>query len=266
MSRVVHLGLVGGADRGAVLGEQHDLLAADVDCHAGLASWLTAAPKTRGSRVAAGTIDRRTSGTRLEVSRALVSRSWRRPRRDVRRLVVLHAAVPDRLHGGPRLGEPERDALAGERVDVAGRVADQEHPALGAAPRTLPQRAGAPDPLPRHAGQPLGEQPVLGEQLRERPGPVGEDRDADQVVTDRGHVGLGPAGPVHLDVGRPRRHRDVAAQPEPAVPSGRELQPQEAAGRRVQAVGGDEVGGRLAVDQHVVVAVLHLLHRAATRS
>ena len=103
---------------------------------------------------------------------------------------------------------------------------------------------------------------MLGEQVVERRLPLGEDRDADQVVGDRGHVGLRPRGPVHLDVRRPRRHRDVAPQPEPAVPAGGQVETEAAADRRVQAVGRDEVAEPLAVDEDVVAAVLDLVDRA----
>ena len=67
---------------------------------------------------------------------------------------------------------------------------------------------------------------------------------------------------MHLDVRRPRRDGDVAAQPEPAVSAGRLLEPEASADRRVQAVGGHEVGEPLAVDQHVVAAGVDALDRA----
>ena len=184
----------------------------------------------------------------------------------VRRFVLLRATGHDRVHRRPRLGQAERDALAGQRVDVAGGVADEQHPAERACGRALAQRPGALGPRERPAAQPLLEQRVLGEQLVERRLPLGQHRDPDQLVGDRRHVGLRPRGPVHLDERRPRRHLDVHPQPEPAPALGRPVEAEHPAHRRVQAVGGDEVAGGLVVDEDVAAAVLDLADRALARS
>ena len=97
--------------------------------------------------------------------------------------------------------------------------------------------------------------------LEARPGRA-EDGHADEVVVDRGHVGLGARRPVHLDVRRPRRLLHVAAQPEAAPAGDGHVEPDEAAHRRVQAVGGDEVPGRLSVDEQVVAGVVDTGHGA----
>ena len=103
---------------------------------------------------------------------------------------------------------------------------------------------------------------MLGEQLVERHLPLGQHRDPDQLVADRGHVGLRPLGPVHLDERRPRRHLDVHAEPEPAAALGRPVEAEHPAHRRVQAVRRDEVAGGLVVDEDVAAAVLDLADRA----
>ncbi len=68
---------------------------------------------------------------------------------------------------------------------------------------------------------------------------------------------------MHLDEVGPGRLLDVAAQTE-AASSGRSLglQPDEAAGRRVEPVGCDEVAGLLAVHLEVVAVVAHAADRA----
>ena len=55
-------------------------------------------------------------------------------------LVALGPVGGEARHGCPRLREPEGDALAGQRVDVAGRVTHQQHPARGPRAHPLPQR------------------------------------------------------------------------------------------------------------------------------
>ena len=85
---VVDLGLVGGADGAALLVEEHHALVEGRVLMqvppAGRASWLTAAPKTHGSRAAAGTSARRTGGCAVARRRAWVSSSWRSPSRRAR--------------------------------------------------------------------------------------------------------------------------------------------------------------------------------------
>ena len=63
-----------------------------------------------------------------------------------RGLIVLWPPRDDRAHRGRGLGQTERDALAGERVDVPARVADEQDPPGDPARRPLPQRPGAARP------------------------------------------------------------------------------------------------------------------------
>ena len=78
----VHLGLGRGADRVAVVVEEHDLLEGveAFPLNAGRASWSTTPANTRGSRAASGTIRRRTAGTQ------------RRPEQRVRQQELVAAA------------------------------------------------------------------------------------------------------------------------------------------------------------------------------
>ena len=109
-------------------------------------SWLTAASNTRGSAAAAGTIRPRSDGCRVAVEQPVgeqVVPPGDPPPRRARSAAGRRAT--HRGHRRPRLREPDRDALAGQRVDVARGVPDQQHPAAtragercrsGPAPRT----------------------------------------------------------------------------------------------------------------------------------
>ena len=71
-------------------------------------------------------------------------------------LVAIGVAVDDRGDGGAGLGDAEGDAFAGEGVDVAAGVADEQHPAgdaglgalaaAGPAPMHLADGVGVPHP------------------------------------------------------------------------------------------------------------------------
>ena len=126
------------------------------------------------------------------------------------------------------LGQAERDALAGQRVDVARGVADQQHPArarvrstAGAAVRRRApgSAADAVEPLAQRGNSPSSSSKDAA--------PLGQHRDADQVVGDRRHVGLARSRPS-----APRRTAstapigDVRAQPVAARgPRGRPSSP-----------------------------------------
>ena len=212
------------------------------------ASWSTATANSRGARAASGTT--RGASSRPAARRQQpVGECPRRPRE-------VRASRVRSVRGGPgreavdevgRGGERDGQALAGERVDVAGGVADEQHPAGDPAAHPLAQRPGAADargdrshrqPCRRARGRrPAGRRSRRG--VRDRIG------DADQVV------------------GRPasRRPRESAAQvtstvsvhgasakcrrsPTAGVTRRRRLgRPTPRADRGVQPVGGDEVAG-----------------------
>ena len=176
--------------------------------------------------------------------------------------VALGPARGDRRDGSPGLAEPDRDALAGQRVDVAGGVADEQHAAGRAPTGALAQRSGT-EHLGARARQPFAQQREALEQVLERRHPIGEQGDADLVVADRRDVGLGVARPVHLDVRRPRRLRDVAAQPVAAAAGLGAVESEQPPDGGVQTVGRDEVAGRLAVDQHVPADLCDGVHAPA---
>ena len=102
-----------------------------------------------------------------------------------------------RRHGRPGLGEAERDALAGQRVDVAGGVADQQHPAGDPARGTRCRSGPAPStrerPAPR---QPLA--PARGSCASRSSKSAAGRRPSTATPTrssaDRRHVGLAPRG------------------------------------------------------------------------
>ena len=129
--------------------------------------------------------------------------------------VALGPVGGDALDRGGRRGHAEGDALPRQRVHVAGRVADEEHPAGRAPGDVLLQRSRAEDTRGRfRPRQPRRER---GER-REPPGvarppDVGEDRDAHLARADRGDVRLRARRPVHLDQVGPRLDDVVAAQP-----------------------------------------------------
>ena len=179
----------------------------------GRASWLTAAEKSQGARAAAGTRWRRTGRCAVARSRAWVSSSWRRLSRRASDLEALGVVGDHAGHGRAGVGQPQGDALAGEGVDVAAGVADQQGPAGHPAAGPLPQRTGAHH-LGALPGQPLAQHRELAQHLVEGRAAVGEHGDPDEVVGDRGHVGLRARRPVHLHEGGPRRLPDVAAQAE----------------------------------------------------
>ncbi len=167
--------------------------------------------------------------------------------------------APDRRAG---LRETERDALAGEGVDVAAGVADEQHPPGDPRPRHLPQRTRAHDPG-AVAGEPVPQARDVVEHVLEAGAAPDEGGHPDQVVGDGGHVDLGPVRPVHLDEGRPRRLRDVAAQPEARGAGTGCVQADRPADGGVQAVRGDEVPGGLAVHDDVVGGLSHVLDRTS---
>ena len=145
-------------------------------------------------------------------------------------LVAVGAVGHQAGDGRAGLGETERDALAREGVDVAGGVADEQDAARGRRRGPAGAADRRPSPGSGRRSSRSCEHGEVGEQVLEpRPG-VAEDGDPDEVVGDRRDVGLRAGRPVHLDVRRPRRLRDVAAQPEPAARPG--------AGRRARAAGG----------------------------
>src|SRR5215212_440064 len=85
-----------------------------------------------------------------------------------------------------------------------------------------------------------------------------QQRDADQVGRDRGHVGLDPRGPVHLDVRRPGRLTVVASQAVPPQRCGWRVQSEAAAHRGVQAVGGHDEAEPAAVHLDTVAVLTEL--------
>ena len=198
--------------------------------HAALASSSTAAENTHGTRAAAGTIRRRSGGPGRDqqpVGEQLVPPAQPAPRRarsapGVRR---------DRRHGGPGLGQPERDALAGQRVDVAGRVADEQHPPGDPAPGPLAQRPGAAHrvALPaRAARRARGSPPSCSSNGRALPVSTATPT---RSSADRRHVRLAGRRPVDLDEVRPRRDARVAAQAVAARPCAGDLQAEQPAER-----------------------------------
>ena len=167
-------------------------------------------------------------------------------------------------HSRWRLRERQRDALAGQRVDVAGRIADEQYPAGGTRGRDLAERArpahrsGRPGP-----GQPLSQLRKVGKVVVVRSADGGEQDDAHEIVGHGGHVCLRLAGPVHLDVVPPGGEGVMAPQPVP--PKVARMPPIEAQGmadRRVQAVGRDEVTGANTVGHHAVLPLLDAARRA----
>ena len=179
----------------------------------------------------------------------------------VRRLVLPRAAGDDRLDRGARLGQAERDALAGQRVDVAGGVADQQHPA-----RTRRSSAGAaarPRGSARAGGRPSRSPSSGSSRAARRTAPAARS-------APRRRPGRRRPGSRRPRARRPSAPRRTASTARIATCTrspnrrrpGRPVQPEHPAHRRVQPVGGDEVAGRLAVDEHVAAAVLDLAHRA----
>ncbi len=180
-------------------------------------------------------------------------------------LVRRGVAAADRGYGRAGLGQAERDALPRQRVDVPGRVADQEHPPRDPPAGPLPQRPSPQHLRGRRARQPLAQRREAGKQVVVVATTVDEHRHSDAVVGDRSHVGLGARRPVHLHEGCPRRHREVPPQPEAPAPAPRTLEPDQAPHGRVQAVGRDHVPRPLTVHQHAVGVLGHGAHGRAVR-
>ena len=103
-------------------------------------------------------------------------------------------------------------------------------PYLSQRPGTTHAR-GMPGPA-----QPRGQSGEPGQQVVVAATTAAQHGHPDGALVHGCHVGLGVAGPVHLDHVGPRRHLVVTSQPEPARAGDVSVQPERAAGRRVQAV------------------------------
>jgi hypothetical protein len=128
---------------------------------------------------------------------------------------------------GLRRGQPDGDALAGERVDVPRGVADEEGTPERRARARWPQRAGAEHPSRvRSVSDALAQRGNRSSHRSYGAPAAAEDGDPDAVRRDRGDVGLGVRRPVHLDEVGPRCDGDVAAKAVADPPGRRPLESQ----------------------------------------
>ena len=147
---VVDLCLVSRADGTTVLVEEDHVLGHGVDVLTGRASWLTAAEKSHGTRSAAGTSRRRTTWCEVALQQRVGEELVPQPETSCPAVVGLGPAGRQALHGDARLGEAEGDALAGEGIDVAAGVADEQHPARRRATSRAAAAARRPSPWSGH--------------------------------------------------------------------------------------------------------------------
>ena len=195
---MVHLALEGRADGLPVVGEEDDPLLGASSCRP--RELVDGGPEdhrcdARGGDE--GTTHGRHPGRGHEPQGEQVVAAAQAP---PGRLVGLGPAGRHRVDRGPGLGQAEGQPLTGERVDVAGGVPDEEHPALHAAARALAQRAGAEHRGAVVAGDPVTQRREPLEQLREGTTVRAEDGDADLVAGRRGSR-------------RPRRRRPSGPRP-----------------------------------------------------
>jgi len=132
-----------------------------------------------------------------------------------------------------QLGGAERQphALPGERVDISGRVADQQRPARHTGAHSLPQWSRRPVLTMGVAGNAIAELAEGFEVTVEAPAGGAEDRDPDAIVGHRRHICLSASRPVHLDRIGPRRDLEMPTDPPPARAHARHRKPQSFADR-----------------------------------